>query len=53
MLIKELVNLAYQGGLTEGVAIERRHFHALFGTDDQREGMEAFLAKRAPIFKHR
>ena len=48
MLIKELVNLAYQGGLTEGVAIERRHFHALFGTDDQREGMEAFLAKRAP-----
>ena len=52
MLIKELVNLAYQGGLKEGVAIERRHFHALFGSDDQREGMEAFLAKRAPVFKH-
>ncbi len=39
---------AYQGPLTDGVAIERRYFHALFGTDDQREGMEAFLAKRAP-----
>jgi len=52
MLIKELVNLAFQGPLTDGVAIERRYFHALFGSDDQREGMEAFLAKRAPSFKH-
>ncbi len=52
MLIKELVNLAYQGPLTDGVAIERRYFHALFGSDDQREGMDAFLAKRAPAFKH-
>ena len=51
-VIKELVNLAYQGPLTDGVAIERRYFHALFGTDDQREGMDAFLAKRAPAFKH-
>ncbi|MBL8278823.1 MAG: enoyl-CoA hydratase [Pelomonas sp.] len=53
MLIKELVNLAYQGPLTDGVAVERRYFHALFGSHDQREGMEAFLAKRAPTFEHR
>jgi len=53
MLIKELVNLAYQGPLTDGVAVERRYFHALFGSHDQREGMEAFLAKRAPGFEHR
>jgi len=53
MLIKELVNLAYQGPLTDGVQVERRYFHALFGSHDQREGMEAFLAKRAPNFEHR
>ncbi|MEJ5998990.1 enoyl-CoA hydratase [Paucibacter soli] len=53
MLIKELVNLAYQGPLKDGVAVERRYFHALFGTEDQREGMEAFLAKRQPGFTHR
>ncbi|MFT7721711.1 MAG: enoyl-CoA hydratase [Roseateles sp.] len=53
MLIKELVNLAFQGPLSDGVAVERRYFHALFGSHDQREGMEAFLAKRAPSFEHR
>jgi enoyl-CoA hydratase len=53
MLIKELVNLSFQGPLTDGVAVERRYFHALFGSHDQREGMEAFLAKRAPNFEHR
>lgn len=53
MLIKELVNLAFQGPLTDGVDVERRYFHALFGSHDQREGMEAFLAKRAPNFEHR
>jgi len=52
-LIKELVNLAYQAPLSDGVAGERRYFHALFGTHDQREGMEAFLAKRSPQFEHR
>jgi len=52
-LIKELVNLAYQAPLTDGVNVERRYFHALFGSHDQREGMEAFLAKRAPNFEHR
>lgn len=52
-IIKELVNLAYQTPLRDGVAVERRYFHALFGSHDQREGMEAFLAKRAPNFEHR
>lgn len=52
-IIKELVNLAYQTPLRDGVAVERRYFHALFGSHDQREGMEAFLAKRAPQFEHR
>ena len=52
MLAKELVNLAYQGPLTDGVAIERRYFHALFGTDDQREGMDAFINKRKADFKN-
>ncbi len=52
-LIKELVNLAYQGPLIDGVNVERRYFHALFGTEDQREGMDAFINKRKPAFKHR
>ncbi|MEO3693271.1 enoyl-CoA hydratase [Roseateles paludis] len=52
MLIKELVNLAYQAPLSDAVAVERRYFHALFGTDDQREGMAAFVEKRAPVFRH-
>ncbi|MBT9501950.1 MAG: enoyl-CoA hydratase [Burkholderiaceae bacterium] len=52
MLIKELVNLAYQGPLIDGVNVERRYFHALFGSDDQREGMDAFINKRKPDFKH-
>ena len=51
LLIKELVNLAFQAPLTDGVAIERRYFHALFGTHDQREGMDAFINKRQPAFK--
>ncbi len=53
MLIKELVNLAYQGPLKDGVAVERRYFHALFGTEDQREGMDAFINKRKPEFTQR
>jgi enoyl-CoA hydratase len=52
MLIKEAVNRAYESPLAEGVLFERRVFHSLFGTHDQREGMAAFLAKRAPEFKH-
>ncbi len=49
---KESVNRAYESGLTEGVLFERRMFHSLFGTDDQKEGMGAFAEKRKPVFKH-
>jgi enoyl-CoA hydratase len=53
MLAKDAVNRSFETGLTEGIAYERRVFHSLFGTADQREGMDAFLAKRKPEFKHR
>jgi len=53
MLAKEAVNRSFESGLTEGIAYERRIFHALFGTEDQREGMDAFLAKRKAAFSHR
>ena len=52
-LAKECVNRAFESGLSDGVSYERRVFHSLFGTEDQREGMSAFLAKRKPEFKHR
>ena len=52
-MIKELVNESYESGLSTGVRYERRLFHALFGTQDQREGMGAFLEKRPAAFKHR
>ncbi|WP_318013901.1 enoyl-CoA hydratase-related protein [Paucibacter sp. DJ2R-2] len=51
-LIKELVNRSFESGLKEGETSERCVFHAVFGTDDQREGMDAFLNKRAPVFRH-
>ncbi|SOB87426.1 enoyl-CoA hydratase [Sphingomonas guangdongensis] len=44
---KEMVNAAFDMGLTQGVQFERRLFHALFGTEDQNEGMAAFVEKRA------
>ncbi|MEV6906194.1 enoyl-CoA hydratase [Amycolatopsis sp. NPDC051071] len=53
MLAKECVNRAFESPLSEGLTYERRMFQALFGTEDQREGMDAFLAKRTPQFKHR
>ncbi|MGH8807707.1 MAG: enoyl-CoA hydratase-related protein, partial [Noviherbaspirillum sp.] len=49
---KEAVNRAYESTLSEGVLFERRSFHALFATHDQKEGMSAFLEKRKPDFKH-
>ena len=52
MMIKESINAAYETSLTEGVHLERRLFHATFATQDQKEGMQAFLEKRAPEFKH-
>ena len=53
MIAKDAVNRAFESGLTDGIAYERRIFHSLFGTDDQREGMGAFLDKRKPEFKNR
>jgi enoyl-CoA hydratase len=50
---KESVNRAFETPLSDGIQFERRMFHALFGTADQQEGMDAFLAKRAPAFRHR
>ncbi len=47
---KESVNRAFEGTLSDGVMFERRLFHALFATADQKEGMDAFLSKRAPVF---
>lgn len=52
-MIKEAVNEAFESGLSTGVRYERRLFHSLFGTEDQREGMDAFLAKRKAVFTHR
>ena len=52
-LAKECVNRAYESPLAEGVLFERRIFHSLFATEDQKEGMDAFVNKRAPQFKHR
>jgi len=51
MMIKESVNRAFEVNLTEGVRFERRVFHAAFATLDQKEGMAAFVAKRAPEFQ--
>jgi enoyl-CoA hydratase len=53
MAAKEAVNRAFEGGLSDGVMFERRLFHALFATEDQKEGMDAFVNKRPAVFKHR
>ena len=53
MAAKESVNRAFESGLSDGVMFERRIFHALFATADQKEGMDAFLNKRPPQFTHR
>lgn len=51
MMVKESVNRAFEVNLTEGVRFERRVFHAAFATQDQKEGMAAFIAKRDADFK--
>ena len=51
-MIKESVNRSYESSLSEGVLFERRAFHSTFGTEDQKEGMAAFSAKRRPHFKN-
>jgi enoyl-CoA hydratase len=52
MMAKECVNRAFESGLSDGVSYERRMFHALFATADQKEGMDAFLNKRKAVFRH-
>ena len=52
MAVKESVNRAFESGLADGVMFERRLFHALFATADQKEGMDAFVNKRKAEFKH-
>ncbi|MDO5086668.1 MAG: enoyl-CoA hydratase [Comamonadaceae bacterium] len=52
MAAKECVNRAFEGSLSDGVMFERRLFHALFATADQKEGMDAFMNKRQAAFKH-
>lgn len=53
MMTKEMINAAYETPLSHGVRFERRLFHSLFATEDQSEGMEAFVEKRSPHFKHK
>ena len=53
MMAKEAVNRSFETSLAEGVLFERRVFHSLFATGDQKEGMAAFVEKRAPKFEHK
>jgi enoyl-CoA hydratase len=53
MMAKEAVNRAFETTLAEGVLFERRVFHSLFATKDQKEGMAAFVEKRPANFEHR
>ena len=53
MMAKEAVNRAYETTMEEGIRFERRLFHSTFATEDQKEGMAAFVEKRQPDFKNR
>jgi enoyl-CoA hydratase len=53
MMTKETINRAYETTLSEGIRFERRIFHSMFATEDQKEGMAAFSEKRKAAFKHR
>jgi enoyl-CoA hydratase len=53
LVAKECVNRAFESPLEEGMRYERRLFHALFATEDQKEGMDAFVNKRKAVFRHR
>ncbi|PQJ23906.1 enoyl-CoA hydratase [Limnobacter sp. SAORIC-690] len=53
MMAKESINRAFEGSLSEGMLFERRMFHSLFATEDQKEGMAAFVEKRKPDFKNK
>ena len=51
--IKESINFSYDTNLASGLNFERRKFHSLFSTEDQKEGMSAFVEKRTPKFTDR
>lgn len=53
MLNKEAVNRAFETSLAEGIQFERRLIHASFASEDQKEGMQAFVEKRQPVWRHR
>ena len=53
MMTKESVNRSFETTLAEGIRFERRLFHPMFGTEDQKEGMAAFVEKRKAAFKDR
>ena len=53
MMTKESVHRSYETTLAEGIRFERRGFQAMFATQDQKEGMSAFIDKRTPDFKHK
>ncbi len=53
MMTKETVNAAYETTLSQGLKFERRLFHSMFGTEDQKEGMAAFVDKRPAAFKNK
>jgi enoyl-CoA hydratase len=53
MMTKETINAAYETTLSQGLRFERRLFHSMFATEDQKEGMSAFVAKRPADFKNR
>ncbi len=53
MMAKESVNRAFEGTLSDGVMFERRLFHAMYATADQKEGMDAFVSKRPAVFTNR
>ena len=52
LMVKESINRAYETTLAEGVQYERRLFHSTFATEDQKEGMRAFIEKRLPSFRN-
>ena len=53
MLAKEAVNASFESSLTEGIRLERKFFESTFATEDQKEGMGAFVAKRDPNWNHK
>jgi enoyl-CoA hydratase len=53
LAVKEMINAAFETPLSQGIRFERRLFHGLFGTDDQKEGMAAFVEKRPGKWKGR